>query len=145
MITAHFHKKYAQSVIDALSNHRPIPVPKGGWSCNNLLTLAGILSGGAYAQGPAAYQPRGLSREVMDQLPTERQEAINETFQSDIQISMGFINEVLFTMLNGDYDSEYEPEVEAVLYREPDEPPMSMHVVCVKGFKNGPPPEAERN
>lgn len=132
MIVVHFNKEFAKTVIDALNNGQPITPPGGKWTGNNMLTLAGMLFASVYSQGPHSYQPQGIPEEIIKKMPLERQEAIDETFTKEIHEGIEFLSTMMFHVLDGNYDKEFNKEVKAIVYSDG----SSGKILPAKGFKN---------
>jgi hypothetical protein len=131
MISVHFSKAFAQTVIDAFKTGKPIAPPSGNWTGNEMLTLAGMLYAGVVSQGPHNYQVAGITAEMKKQMPRERREAIDETFTQDIHDAIEFLSGLMFQVIDGKYDQHLGPEISAAVYRDGDR----KCVLPAKGFK----------
>jgi hypothetical protein len=131
MIGIHFSKRFAEQVIDALNNGKPIVPPDGKWTGNHMLALAGMLYAGVFSQGPHTHQLAGITQEMRERLPQEHREAIEETFTQDIHDGIEFVGTLFFKVKDNQYDQVCEPDVQALVYSEQGE----KKVIPAKGFK----------
>jgi hypothetical protein len=133
MIAVHFSKDYARTVLDAIQTGKPIPPPNGpGWTGNAMLTLAGILYAGVYSQGPHTYQVAGISAAAQKAMHQEKKEAVEKTLARDIHDGIKFLSNLMFQVIEHDYDERYGPEVQALVYEKED---GHKAVIPAKGFK----------
>lgn len=131
MIGVHFNKSFAETVVEAMKNGKPIAPPSGDWTGNEMLTLAGMLVAGVFSQGPHTYQLAGITQEMREKLPNERQEAVEQTFGRDIHDAIKYLSTLMFAVIDGEYDQRYEETVEAIVYHNDDE----TRVMPARGFK----------
>jgi hypothetical protein len=146
MIGLHFHKDYAQAVLNALSTGKPIPPPAGagwtskavlplagaGWTGNAMLTLAGILYAAVYSGGPHTYQVAGLTQADLEAMHPEKQEAVEQFFKEEIHGGIQYLSELTFKVMDDKYDEDCEPEVAAVVRRDN----KGLTVNPIQGFKH---------
>jgi len=132
MIAIHFSKAFAEATLDAIKTGKPIPLPPGGWTGNNMLTLAGVMHAGVFSQGPRAYQVAGLPASVLAKMHGERREAVEANFSQDIHDGIKFISQLASQVMDGEYDTNFQPEVKAVLQRKAD---GGKTFTPVQGFK----------
>ena len=135
VIAVHFSKDLAARVLDALSTGKPIPPPKGRWTGNDMLTLAGLLYAGVFSQGPQAYQAAGVPASAFARMHAERREAVEADFHRDIHDGIEFLSDLAFKVMDDQYDAACEPDVAAVLYTDER---GEKALVPVKGFKGHP-------
>jgi hypothetical protein len=132
MIAIHFDKGYAQAALTAIQAGQPIPPPGGpGWTGRAMLTLAGVLYATLYCQGPHAHQLTGVD-EAKTRAMLPGQEADEDTFDRDIHDGIEFISHLTFQVLDGKYDEQFGPEIEAVVYEKES---GKRAVIPAKGFK----------
>jgi hypothetical protein len=118
MIAVHFSKQFAQQVLDAIKSGKPIPLPEGRWTGNNMLTLAGILYAAVFSQDPHAYQIAGIDSATLKKMHTEKREAVEESFRRDIHNGIEFLSLLTFRVADGQYDQSFEAEVKAIIFEE---------------------------
>jgi hypothetical protein len=115
-----FQKNYAEKVLDALRNGRPIlPLEATGWTLNNILVVAGILHAAAIA-GAAAHTFDETGEGRMDDMHPEQREAVGETLRAGYAAALDFLGMLAMKVLTDEYDQEYPPEVTAVVHETPD-------------------------
>ena len=132
MIAVHFDKGYAQAVLGALQAGAPIPPPGGpGWTGRAMLTLAGLLYATVYSRGPHAHQLTGID-EAKARAMLSGHKADEDTFDRDIHDGIEFISHLTFQVLDGKYDEQFGPEIEAVVYEKAS---GKRGVIPAKGFK----------
>jgi hypothetical protein len=132
MIAIHFDKGYAQTVLNAIQDGQPIPPPGGtGWTGRALLTLAGMLYAAVYSQGPHAHQLTGIA-EAKRRALLLGHEADEDTFERDIHDGIEFIGHLTFQVIDGKYDAQFGPEIQAVVYEKES---GKRGVIPAKGFK----------
>jgi hypothetical protein len=133
MIGVHFDKAYVQSVLKAIEAGSPIPTPpRGQWTANYMLTLAGIFYSAVVSHGPQAHQIAGITEADRRAMHPERQEAVEVDFQGDIHDAIEFVSVLTLKVMDDEYDGDHEPVVEAVLGRDAD---GERFVHPHKGFK----------
>lgn len=116
MMPVHFGKPFAKHLLDAVQTGQPIQPPKGGWTGNNMLTLAGMLYAVIFSQGPPAHQAAGLGEARFKQLHPEHREATEENFNADIHNAIDFLSMLTFKVIEGEYDEHFEDTLKAVTY-----------------------------
>lgn len=130
MIAIHFDKGYAQAALCALQAGRPIPPPGGpGWTGRAMLTLAGLLCAAVHAKGPHAHQLTGVDEATRKALGLEEE---GDTFGRDVHDGIEFLSHLTLEVLDGRYDEQFGPEVEAVVYEKAS---GKRGVIPAKGFK----------
>ncbi len=122
MIVVRFDKRFAEQFLDAINNGKPIEPPfcpvagKPAWTGNSMLALAGLMYAGVFSQGPHSFQLAGKNFATFQQeTPTEHAEAVEETFRADIHSGIDFVSMLAFKVFDGEYDSDCEPAVVAML------------------------------
>jgi hypothetical protein len=135
MIVIHFNKSYAERVIDAIKIGKPIGYDLDGigWTPDNILMLAGILYANVFSHGPMIHKARGISEEMLREMHSEKQEAVEETFRQDIHDGIEFISSLAFEVMDNKFDCEFRPDVVAVVGRDAET--GEKQVRPVKGFK----------
>jgi hypothetical protein len=132
MIAIHFDKGYAQAVLAALQAGQPIPPPGGfGWTGRAMLTLAGVLHAAVHSQGPHAHQLTGLD-EAKTRAMLAGHEPGEGSFARDIHDGIEFLSHLTLQVLDGKYDEQFGPEIEAVVYEKAS---GKRGVIPAKGFK----------
>jgi hypothetical protein len=132
MIAIHFDKGYAQAVLNAVEAGEPIPPPDGtGWTGRALLTLAGMLYATVYSRGPHAHQLTGVD-EAKARAMFGGNEADEDNFDRDLHDGIEFLSHLTFQVLDGKYDAQFGPEIEAVVYEKVS---GKRGVIPAKGFK----------
>ena len=130
MIAIHFDKGYAQTVLNAIQDGQPIPPPGNfGWTGRAMLTLAGLLYAALYSQGPHAHQLTGLDEAKTRAMGLEADE---DTFGRDIHDGVEFLSRLTSQVVDGKYDEQFGPEIEAVVYEKAS---GKRGVIPAKGFK----------
>ena len=132
MHAVQFNKTFGQNVLDAIKNGTAIPAPAEGWTGNHMLMLAGMMYAAVFSQGPYKQQILGLSAEKLESMHPEHREAINETLERVIHDGIELVSTFAFRLIDGRYDAECEPELQAVVYQEAK---GGKAMVPVKGFK----------
>ena len=132
MIAVHFDKGYAQAVLGALQAGQPIPPPGGpGWTGRAMLTLAGLLYATVHSRGPHAHQLTGMD-EAKARAMLPGHETDEGTFDRDIHDGIEFISLLTLQVIDGKYDEQFGPEIEAVVYEKAS---GKRGVIPAKGFK----------
>jgi hypothetical protein len=132
MIAVHFDKGHAQAVLSALEAGQPIPPPEQtGWTARAMLTLAGLLYATVHAQGPHAHQLTGMD-EARRRALLQGLEAGEDTFERDIHDGIEFLSHLALQVLDGKYDQQFGPEVQAVVYEKQS---GKRAVIPARGFK----------
>jgi hypothetical protein len=123
-----FDKDTAERWLQALDAGKPIVPPDGRWSIHDMLALAGLGFFGALSHGPLRYKtdPGRLER-----LPAEHREATESTLFHELHMAMEFYARLTMDVKDGTFDDRYEPHVEAVVFRDQDEPVVQV----VKGLR----------
>jgi hypothetical protein len=133
MIGLHFHKDYAQAVLNALNTGQPIPPPASAeWNRHAMLTLAAILYATVFSQGPPTYEEAGLTRADFEAMHPEKREAVEQFFKEEIHGGIDYLSKLTFQVLDDKYDEDYEPEMTAALFRDNE----GLTVQPVRGFKH---------
>jgi hypothetical protein len=133
MIVVHFTKSYVQAVARAIKEGKPIPPPEGpGWTGQAMLTVAGALSACIFSQGPHTHQVAGITEAMRRKMPPEPQEAIEETLFRDIVHGIQFLMHMFFAVVEDEFDHQFEPEVKALVYENPE---GEKCLVPAQGFK----------
>jgi hypothetical protein len=133
MISVHFKKDYAESVIEAIKTGQPIPpVGAAGWSQTDMLTLAGILYMAVFSHGPHREQLARATSAGFQEPHRETREAVTETFQQDIHDGIDFVSRLTSMVVDREFDADFQPEVKAVLSRDASGRRIA---APVKGFK----------
>ena len=132
MIAIRFDRAYAEQVLDAVRNDRPIPVPGGGWTQNASLALAGMVAAAAKSHGPQQGAFHGSNFDEFRKQHPERQEAVQDTFRSDLLAGIDFLSELTLAVADGEYDLRFEKQVVAGVAGTPD---GRTAVVPGSGFK----------
>lgn len=131
MIVVKFKKDFAETALDAIRNGKPIPAPDdAGWTQPDMLTLAGVLYAAIFSHGPVTYAAAGLPSDLMNKLPTERREAVQETLGTDIHDGIEFVSGLAFQVMDDEY--EHGDELHGIVYTKGD---GGKGVMPVKGFK----------
>jgi hypothetical protein len=131
MIVIEFHKDHAHAVLDAIQNGMPIPVPDGGWTGKGMLATAGILYAGVFSQGPHTHQAAGITAAMHKAQHAEKREAVEDTFRRDLADGIEFLSHLAFRVLDGEFDDQFGPEVQAIVYEQAD---GQKTVLPAKGF-----------
>jgi hypothetical protein len=130
MIAIHFDKDYAQTALVALQAGRPIPPPGGpGWTGRAMLTLAGVLYAALFSQGPHAHQLTGVDEAKRRAMGLEEE---GDTFARDIHDGIEFLSHLTLEVLDGKYDEQFGPEIEALVYEKAS---GKRGVIPAKGFR----------
>jgi hypothetical protein len=94
-----------------------------------MLALAGLLYAAVYAQGPHAHQLTGMDEARRRALGLEEDEG---TFGRDIHDGIEFLSHLTLQVIDGKYDEQFGPEVEALVYEKAS---GKRGVIPAKGFK----------
>lgn len=132
MHVIHFDKAYAQRVLSAIQSGQPLPAGEGGWTGNNMLTLAGVLFASVMTQGPHTRQMLGDAAPALERMHPERREALDDTFEKDLRDAVAFLGMLTLKVLDDEYDADCEPQVKAVIYQRPE---GGAAFAPVEGFK----------
>ncbi len=140
MIIAIFEKERAEHFIDALNHGKPIQPPEGGgWHGADMLALAGALYAAAYSQGPDAFRYMGQELKHMN---AEQREACLAGFGFGLHHAIEFCQHLTGLVIDGDFDAQYDPYVEAVLDVDQD---GNLETQPIDGFRRPPGSDPENN
>lgn len=85
---------------------------QGGWTRDQMLSLAGACFFGALSQGPAKYLH---DQDVLKQLDPEHHEAVGDQLHTDLLLAIEFGMFMADLVRNDGYDEDHEPELEVIL------------------------------
>jgi hypothetical protein len=115
-IMVKFNKSRAQYLLKCLASGTPIQPEREGWRGNDMLALAGACFFGAMSQGPAAFWPHNIPKN----LPPEYREAEEATFFNDLHAAVEFYGHLTMQVQDETYDNGYDPHVMALVTQEGD-------------------------
>ena len=87
-----------------LSEGKPLDVPEGGWTGNELLALAGVCFFIRMTHGPEGFTP-----EQHEALPFEHKEAVSDTLYDDLHTAIEWCCDAAEHLHNGSYDELFDP------------------------------------
>lgn len=88
--------------LDSIQNGKPIDNDGQPWSHLDLLALAGCAQCAALSHGPM-----GIERSALSALHPEKAEAVGETFQQEVMLTVGFLATVAFDVIDGNFESKF--------------------------------------
>jgi hypothetical protein len=114
MITILFDKSRAEHFIDCIKNHKAIECRPGGWTQGDVVALAGAMFATAFGQGA----PSSQDVEQFKSRHAEHREMIQATFAADLHFAIDFFSSLTFKVMDGEFDAQFEPIVEAMIEGE---------------------------
>jgi hypothetical protein len=113
MYPIRFDKSRAEQLISVISEGQHIPAPSGGWSCDDMLQLAGTLLFAAMSHG----RP-DIRKDLSKDMAGENGDTATKTLSDDLHLAIDFYSD-LTTMVCGDsYDERFETKLTAVVMRD---------------------------
>ncbi|MEI8374618.1 MAG: hypothetical protein WCJ35_17470 [Planctomycetota bacterium] len=107
-----FQKERGEYLLDCIANGKAIEPPECGWTINAMLAVAGACHFAALSHGPIVAKAMGID---VSKLPTEYQEAHEETLFADLQAAIGFYSHLTMLVKEGTYHEQFEPSLPVVV------------------------------
>jgi hypothetical protein len=107
-IAISFSKAKAQEFLDCLITSKAITGP---WTAEIMLALAGACYFAVMSHGPVR-----LSERELEALPSERREAVETTFLTDLTAAVEFYAQMCMRVRDGLYDRLFQPQLRGVLW-----------------------------
>jgi len=103
-----FDKGYAELLLDRLDNGGPLVSrhPDGRWNHFDMLLVAGLCLFGASSHGSVFKQP---------DLGPDQQARNDGAFMDELHSTVAFLGSLFAAVLDDEYDSEWEPTMQAVV------------------------------
>ena len=130
MQSIRFDKAYAVRVLDAIKTNSALPAPPQGWDEHSFLTLAGIAY--AFVINSEYINKRLQAGNPLD-LHFEFLEAETNSQLGNLNAVTKHVYQLAFFLMHGEYDSHFEPHVEAKITQVDDD---LWGIESVLGFKN---------
>jgi hypothetical protein len=127
-----FRSERAQEILDCLNSGKPIGPGPCGWSIDGALAVAGACFFLAMSHGPITYTSQGID---ISQFHSGHQEAVEETFHDDLHCAVDFYGQLKMAVNEDEFDSQYRPEVQALVAHDPN---GENRVFPLRGFKGLP-------
>jgi hypothetical protein len=106
-----FDKARAQELLAIIGEGNDIPAPAGGWSCDQMLQVAGALLFAAMSHGPVEKSP------LKDQ-PATNGSTSTQSLSDDLHMAIDFYSDLTMMVCGETYDQRFEPELTAVVMRD---------------------------
>jgi hypothetical protein len=112
MIGVQFDKARAEYFLDCIRRGKPIARPPGaqGWTCYDMMALAGAMYSATMSHGPGLYQDVDWPK-----MPFARREATEDDFMADLHGAIDWYAQATMLVADAEYDERFEPQHRAIL------------------------------
>jgi hypothetical protein len=107
-----FNKQRVEQLVRAIGQGQDLPAPANGWSCDQMLQVAGALFFAAMSHG----RPE-LDRERFDDFAGINGDPSTQTLSDDLHMALDFYSDLTMMVCGDTYDDRFEPELLAVVMR----------------------------
>lgn len=121
-VSIDFDKQSVRAFVERLNQGQPLSPPEGGWTPENMLSLAGACFALLCGQGPAG---------VGESDNEEQDEAAWNTFYDEMHAAVEWCADRTMDVIVGDYDQQFDERHQATIQVVGEE----MHVQPIAGFK----------
>jgi hypothetical protein len=108
-----FNKSRAQELLTILGEGKDIPAPAGGWSCDQMLQVAGALLFAAMSHGPAP-----VDKQIAAKKSSTNGDTPTQALSDDLHMAIDFYSDLTMMVCGETYDNRFEPELTAVVMRD---------------------------
>jgi hypothetical protein len=108
-----FNKARAEQLVAALGEGKDIPVPAGGWNCDQMLQVAGALLFAAMSHGPPA-----IDKPRFENALSPNGDTATQTLSDNLHMAIDFYSDLTMMVCGNTYDVRFEPELLAVVMRD---------------------------
>jgi hypothetical protein len=107
-----FHKQRAEQLLAMIGQGQDIAAPAAGWSCDEILQLAGTLLFAAMSHGPPD-KDHGF-----DNAASTNGDTTTQSLSDDLHMAIDFYSDLTMMVCGGTYDERFQPELLAVVMRD---------------------------
>ncbi len=114
-IAIDFNKARGERILASLRDGKTIECPEGGWSVLRMIELAGACFFASWSHGPQL-----IRRDLNDDDPPERNEALWAELFRELHAAIEFQGELFKLLADGEYDKYNEPDLQALVSDTPE-------------------------
>jgi hypothetical protein len=108
-----FSKSRAEQLISVIGEGQDIPAPNRGWSCDEMLQVAGALLFAAMSQG----RP-DIDKDPSQNVASKNGDMTTNALCDSLHMAIDFYSDLTMMVCGGSYDERFEPTLQGVVLRD---------------------------